>query len=83
MFTNETATFIEAYCALVLTGALGVGNSLLWTNHPKDDSSDGPPSDFINNTMLRFNASLHYTHHDICLADLPPGVFDGNFPGTP
>ena len=76
VFTNETATFIEAYCALVFTGALGVGSSLLWTNHPKGDASEGVTSDFIENIMLRFNASLHYTHHNIC-------DFDGDFPGIP
>ena len=82
VFTNETATFIEAYCALVFTGAFGVGNSLLWTNHPKGDASESLPSDFITNTMLRFNASLHYTHYNICLTDLPDsGVFGDSFPG--
>ena len=88
VFTNETATFIEAYCALVFSGAFGVGNSLLWTNHPKGDASEGLPSVFINNTMLRFNASLHYTHHNIC--PLAPGAsFPGMYPilivgsGTP
>ena len=89
VFSNETASFIEAYCLLVSTGALGGINGnrtrLLWTNRPNGDTSDeSEGSELIDNIMVRFNESLHYTHHDICLeGDEPPLISNfSSFPGA-
>ena len=64
-------------------GTLGSNSSLLWTNHPNGADVPGEPegSDLINNIMFRFNESLHYTHHDICLEGQPGNLlrFTGTF----